>query len=70
VKFNVEVMRLEQLHREETNEMIADITSIFRKLHTTKAGLAVWGQVGFYHPLIKMMDGLEEVCSIQLDEYL
>jgi hypothetical protein len=69
-KFNVEVMRSQWLHREETNKMVANITGIFRKLHATKAGLAVCSQKGFYCPLLKMMDGLEEVCTIQLDEYL
>jgi hypothetical protein len=68
-KFNVEVMRSEQLRREETNQMVADVTGIFRKLHATSAGLAVRGQKGFYRPLLTMMDGLEEVCTIQSDEY-
>jgi hypothetical protein len=62
--FNVEEMRAEQSRREETEEMKADITAIFKKLHGSKAGLAIRGRKGFYGPIVKMLDKLEVVCDI------
>ena len=53
VKLDVDKLRADQLWRDDTDTMIADVTSIFKKLHVTKAGLAVQGQQGFYCPLVK-----------------
>ena len=47
VNLDVDELRAEQSRREETDAMIADVTGIFKKLHTTKAGLAVRGRQGF-----------------------
>jgi hypothetical protein len=64
--FNVEEMRAEQSRREETEEMKADVTAIFKKLHGTKAGLAIRGRKGFHAPIVKILDTLEEVSDITL----
>ena len=63
VNLDIDELRAEQSHREE-DAMIADVTGIFKKLHTTKAGLAVWGHQGFPSLLIKKLNDLEDVRDI------
>ena len=64
VNLDVDELRAEQLWREETDAMIADVTGIFKKLHSTKAGLAVRGRQGFPSLLIKKLNDLEDVRDV------
>ena len=64
VNLDVDELRAEQSRREETDAMIADVTGIFKKLHTTKAGLAVRGYQGFPSLLIKKLNDLEDVRDV------
>lgn len=60
--FYIQEVKSEQLHQEETQAMVVDIMSIFKKLHSTKAGLAIWGQEGFFWLIVKKLDDLKVVC--------
>lgn len=60
---DVDNLRSQQLRKEETEAMVAEITSIFKKLHSTKAGLAIRGQQGFRESIVEKLDDLEEVCN-------
>lgn len=61
---DVQEVKSEQIRHEETNAMLADVTAIFKRLHATKAGLAVRGQEGFYKPILDKMEELEAVFTI------
>jgi hypothetical protein len=64
-KVDVQEMKSETLWKDKTDEMLADITAIFKKLHSTKAGFAIRGRPGFYGPIVDKLDALEEVCTIK-----
>jgi hypothetical protein len=58
---DVDELTAQQSRMEETNAMVAEITAIFRKLHSTKAGLAIRGQQGFHRSVLEKLNELEEV---------
>lgn len=62
--FHIEEVKSEQLRQEETQAMVSDITAIFKRLHSTKAGLAVRGKAGFFRPIVEKLDALEVVSMI------
>ena len=64
VNLDVDELRVEQSWREDTDAMIADVTGIFKKLHTTKAGRAVRGCQGFPSLLVKKLNDLEDVRDV------
>ena len=58
---DVQEVKSEQLRQEESQGMVADITAIFKRLHSAQAGLAVPGQEGFFRPIVDKLDDLEAV---------
>ena len=61
---DVNKLTAQQLHMEETNTMVAEITAIFKKLHSTKVGLAICGQPGFHQSIVEKLDKLEKVYNL------
>jgi hypothetical protein len=64
---DVEEMRANISHKAESEAMIAEITGIFKKLHNTKAGVAIRGQPLFFRGIVEKLNSSEEVCNNQLD---
>lgn len=63
---DVEELRANVSRKAETDAMIDELTGIFKKLHTTKAGLAIRGQPLFFRGIVEKLESLEDVCNDQL----
>ena len=59
---NIQQLRAEQARKQETKQLIAEISGPFKRLHPSKAGLAIHGRKGFHRQVVSLLEKLEEVC--------
>jgi hypothetical protein len=61
---NVDKLKADEARQHDTTALIADIAGVFKKLHSTKAGLAIRGRPGFFRPIVEKLNELEQVRSL------
>jgi hypothetical protein len=61
---DAEGVRSNQLRQEETIALTAEVTAVFKRLHSLKSALAVRGQPGYWGPIVDKLDDLEFVCIV------
>ena len=59
--FDIERTRAHQARKNDSEAMVVEITSLFKKLHASTAGLAIRHREGVHRNILKKLNDLEEV---------